>query len=99
MRGFILYRQMHIYFSGIGGTGLGPLALIANKAGYKVSGSDSKQSQYTDYLLKHGISLHIGQTKEQIAAEHTKNPIDWIVFSSAVLIRVLTPVTVEAICI
>ena len=86
MRGFILYRQMHIYFSGIGGTGLGPLALIATQAGYKVSGSDSKQSQYTDYLLKHGISLHIGQTKEQIAAEHTKNPIDWIVFSSAVLI-------------
>ena len=77
---------MHIYFSGIGGTGLGPLALVAHQAGYQVSGSDSKQSQYTDYLLKNGICLHIGQTEAQIAAEHAKNPIDWIVFSSAVLI-------------
>jgi UDP-N-acetylmuramate-alanine ligase len=31
---------MHIYFSGIGGTAIGPLALIAKQAGYKVSGSD-----------------------------------------------------------
>lgn len=77
---------MHIYFSGIGGTGLGPLALIAHQAGYQVSGSDSRQSQYTDYLLKNGIRLHIGQTAAQIMAEHAKEPIDWIVFSSAVLI-------------
>jgi UDP-N-acetylmuramate--alanine ligase len=77
---------MHIYFSGIGGAGLSPLALIAHQAGFKVSGSDSKQSQCTDYLQKNGISLHIGQSAEQIAAEHKKNPIDWIVFSSAVFI-------------
>jgi UDP-N-acetylmuramate--alanine ligase len=74
---------MHIYFSGIGGTGIGPLALIAHQAGYNVSGSDKQQSQYTDYLLKQGIKLHIGQSAEQIGLEHAENPIDWIVYSSA----------------
>lgn len=74
---------MHIYFSGIGGTGIGPLALIAHQAGYTVTGSDKQQSQYTDYLQKHGIPLHIGQTYQSIAAEHANKPIDWIVYSSA----------------
>lgn len=74
---------MHIYFSGIGGTGIGPLALIAHQAGYSVSGSDKQQSQYTDYLQKKGLSLHIGQTTAQIATEHQQNPIDWLVYSSA----------------
>jgi UDP-N-acetylmuramate--alanine ligase len=75
---------MHIYFSGIGGAGIGPLALIAHQAGYEVSGSDMQPSQYTKLLQQKGIRLHIGQTKEQIAAEHQQHPIDWIVFSSAI---------------
>jgi UDP-N-acetylmuramate--alanine ligase len=76
---------MHIFFSGIGGTGIGPLALIAKQAGYDVSGSDQQQSSYTDYLSKHGISeIHIGQTVEQIQQVHEKHPIDWFVHSSAV---------------
>lgn len=75
---------MHIYFSGIGGAGIGPLALIAHQAGYTVSGSDKKESSYTNYLEKHGIELHIGQTAEQIAASQEKLPIDWMVMSSAV---------------
>jgi len=74
---------MHIYFSGIGGTGIGPLALIAHQAGFSVSGSDKQQSQYTDYLQKHGVRLHIGQTTAQIASEHAEEPIDWLVYSSA----------------
>ena len=74
---------MHIYFSGIGGTGIGPLALIAHQAGYEVSGSDKQSSQYTEYLQKHGIRLHVGQSAEQITEEHRKNPIDWLVYSSA----------------
>lgn len=74
---------MHIFFSGIGGTGIGPLALIAHKAGFDVSGSDKQQSQYTDYLQKHGVKLHIGQTNEQIDAINTNKPIDWFVYSSA----------------
>lgn len=76
---------MHIFFSGIGGAGIGPLALIAKQAGYTVSGSDKQDSQYIEYLRKHGIdNIHIGQTSEQIAAVHTAERIDWYVYSSAV---------------
>jgi UDP-N-acetylmuramate--alanine ligase len=79
---------MHIFFSGIGGTGLGPLALIASQAGHTVSGSDKQDSQYIHYLREHGISdIHIGQSEEQIAAVHAREPIDWYVFSSAVAIE------------
>ncbi|HMS49891.1 MAG TPA: Mur ligase domain-containing protein [Candidatus Saccharibacteria bacterium] len=76
---------MHIFFSGIGGAGIGPLALIAKQAGYQVSGSDKQDSQYIQYLRDHGITnIHIGQDKEKIAAVHTTQPIDWFVYSSAV---------------
>lgn len=75
---------MHIYFSGIGGAGIGPLAQIAHQAGYSVSGSDKQDSQYIHYLRKHGISnVHIGQTREAIAKIHEKQPIDWFVYTSA----------------
>lgn len=75
---------MHIYFSGIGGTGIGPLALIAKQAGYSVSGSDSRDSQYITYLRSKGLNnIQIGQTKEQMAAVHAAKPIDWVVYSSA----------------
>lgn len=79
---------MHIFFSGIGGTAIGPLALIAKQAGFTVSGSDKQYSQYIEYLRKHGIDdIHIGQDKATIAKIHAKNPIDWYVYSSAVAIE------------
>lgn len=75
---------MHIYFSGIGGTAIGPLALIAKQAGYEVSGSDKQDSQYIEYLKKQGLEhIHIGQTYEQIKTVHNKTPIDWFVYTSA----------------
>ena len=79
---------MHIFFSGIGGTGIGPLALVAKQAGYDVSGSDKQDSLYITYLRKHGINdIRIGQSYADIAAAHAKNPIDWYVYSSAVAIE------------
>src|SRR5579885_1140900 len=79
---------MHIFFSGIGGTAIGPLALIAKQAGYEVSGSDKQDSQYIQYLKKHGITdITIGQSREDIAAVHEQHPIDWLVYSSAVAIE------------
>lgn len=79
---------MHIYFSGIGGTGIGPLAQVAHEAGYQVSGSDKQDSQYIHYLRNHGITdIHIGQTYEVIASVHEKNPIDWFVYTSALPIE------------
>lgn len=76
---------MHIFFSGIGGTAIGPLALIAKQAGFAVSGSDKQDSQYIEYLKKHGITdINIGQTREHITSVHERSPIDWFVYSSAV---------------
>jgi len=77
-------NDMHIYFSGIGGTGIGPLALIAHQAGFSVSGSDKQQSGYIDYLRQHGVTdITIGQTAQQITDAHAAKPIDWFVYSSA----------------
>lgn len=75
---------MHVFFSGIGGAGIGPLALIAKQAGYDISGSDAQDSSYIKYLRQKGLEdINIGQTSQQIAALHSKKPIDWFVYSSA----------------
>lgn len=73
---------MHIYFSGIGGVGLGPLAEIALDAGYSVSGSDREETSMTSELKKR-VDVLIGQEKEGIESVHKKSPIDWFVYSSA----------------
>ncbi len=79
---------MHIYFSGIGGAGIGPLAQVAKQAGFEVAGSDKQNSSYIEYLKKSGIdNVHIGQTREAIAKAHSVKPIDWLVYSSAVAIE------------
>src|ERR1035437_9160453 len=79
---------MHIFFSGIGGTAIGPLALIAKQIGYEVSGSDKQDSQYIEHLKKHGITdIHIGQTFDNISSVHNNKPIDWYVYSSAISIE------------
>ncbi len=78
----------HVFFSGIGGTAIGPLALIAKQAGFDVSGSDKQDSQYINYLRKKGIlDIHIGQDRESIEHLHEAEPIDWYVYSSAVAIE------------
>lgn len=83
-----MLRHMHVFFSGIGGTAIGPLALIAHQAGFEVSGSDKQDSQYIDYLRRHGIeNIYIGQSDENISKYHQTSPIDWIVYSSAVAIE------------
>lgn len=75
---------MHIYFSAIGGVGIGPLAMIALDAGHTVSGSDLKNSEMTDYLRDRGIRISVGpQDGTAIASEHIAQPIDWFVYSSA----------------
>lgn len=75
---------MHIFFSGIGGGGVGPLAQIAKLAGYDVSGSDSQESVNTALLKKQGIDFYIGQSAESIAELHARKSIDWFVVTSAI---------------
>ncbi|MBP9738894.1 hypothetical protein KBD20_04350, partial [Candidatus Saccharibacteria bacterium] len=74
---------MHIYCSGIGGVGIGPLGLLALDAGYQVSGSDLHESEMTALLTSRGADVQIGQDGTQILGVHTKMPIDWFVYSSA----------------
>lgn len=79
---------MHIYFSGIGGTGIGPLALIAKEAGFEVSGSDKQDSRYIEYLRNHGITnISVTQDGSHLAETHANQPVDWLVYSSAVSIE------------
>jgi UDP-N-acetylmuramate--alanine ligase len=74
---------MNIYFSGIGGVGLGPLAEIARDAGYTVVGSDASPSPMTDLLKKRGVVIEHDQTGEFLGKIHADRPIDWFVYTSA----------------
>lgn len=74
---------MHIYFSAIGGVGIGPLAMLALDAGYHVSGSDLQESEMTKSLQQRGATLHIGQNSANVANIQQQRPIDWLVYSSA----------------
>lgn len=56
-----------IYFVGIKGVGMAPLAILSKQAGFVVSGSDIDESFITDeYLTKEGIYPLIGFNKNNI---------------------------------
>lgn len=74
---------MNIYFSGIGGVGIGPLAEIAHDAGYTVMGSDLEESLMTTALQKRGIKVAIGQDGSLLGQQHDTSPIDWFVHTAA----------------
>lgn len=74
---------MNIYFSGIGGVGIGPLAEIANDAGYTVQGSDMVDGLVTNELRHRGIAVNIGQDGSFLQAIHDAEPIDWFIHTSA----------------
>lgn len=74
---------MNIYFSGIGGVGLGPLAEIAYDAGYDVVGSDPNESLITKELYERGILISSSQDGTFLQSRHDDRPIDWFVYTSA----------------
>ena len=74
---------MRIYFSGIGGVGIGPLSRIALGAGYDVCGSDKAPSLITDELEAAGISISFDQSGEYLQSEHKKVPFDWFIHTAA----------------
>ncbi len=74
---------MNIYFSGIGGVGIGPLAEIAHDAGHSVIGSDTEDSLMTKELKKRGINISSTQDGSFLMANHHDRPIDWFVYTSA----------------
>lgn len=74
----------HIHFIGIGGISMSSLACILKSRGYRVTGSDLKESAVTRSLEAQGIPVVIGQKAENIqpgtdvavytAAVHEDNP-------------------------
>lgn len=74
---------MKIYFSGIGGVGIGPLAEIAQDAGHEVHGSDQAAGLMTEELAARGIAISLDQSGAALRAEHEKAAIDWFVYTSA----------------
>lgn len=74
---------MNIYFSGIGGVGIGPLAEVALDAGYTVLGSDRSPSLMTEKLQARGIAIEFSQDGQFLETSHTDTPIDWFVYTAA----------------
>lgn len=74
---------MNIYFSGIGGVGLGPLAEIALDAGNAILGSDPKDSLMTRQMQERGVRISHDQSGAFLQQAHEETPIDWFVYTSA----------------
>lgn len=74
---------MNIYFCGIGGVGLGPLAEIALDAGHTVQGSDPAESLITRQLSERGVAINNKQKGAFLQAVHQHTPVDWFVYTSA----------------
>jgi UDP-N-acetylmuramate--alanine ligase len=68
----------HIHCIGIGGIGLSAIAEIFLTRGYRVSGSDMKESDITDKLMRRGAEVYLGHRAKNIAGAAL------VVYSSAV---------------
>ncbi|MFB0526509.1 MAG: UDP-N-acetylmuramate--L-alanine ligase [bacterium] len=75
----MLKNIQHIHFVGIGGSGMSGIAEVLINLGYKVSGSDLKQTEVTQRLASLGGKIFIGHKPEQVGNAHV------VVTSSAVL--------------
>ncbi|MFV0480370.1 MAG: UDP-N-acetylmuramate--L-alanine ligase [Campylobacteraceae bacterium] len=67
-----------VHFIGIGGIGLSALARFLNEQGYKVTGSDIKETKITKALENEGIKIAIPHDKSIIENQ------DFVVYSAAV---------------
>ena len=74
---------MKIYISGISGTGMGPLALMAKKAGLEVAGSDLHAGAIYQELVDAGIEIHIGEQDGKFLNSKIADGVEWFVHTSA----------------
>jgi len=75
---------MNIYFSGIGGVGIGPLAELTQDAGMTVFGSDLKEGAISDELARRKIEVNYGEQNGEFLHEKINNGgVDWLVYTSA----------------
>ena len=75
---------MNIYFCGIGGVGLGPLAEISLDAGYTVHGSDPIDGLMSEHLRTRGVTIDEKQDGAYLRQAHADEPIAWFVYSSGI---------------
>jgi UDP-N-acetylmuramate--alanine ligase len=73
---------MNIYISGISGTGMGPLALMAKAAGFNVCGSDKLAGAILPELEKAGIEVSIGEQNGEFLKSKLDG-LDWFCYTSA----------------
>ncbi len=73
----------HVHFVGIGGIGMSGIAEVLINLGYRVSGSDTKDSETTKRLTKLGAKITLGHSAEAVenadvvvasSAIHNNNP-------------------------
>lgn len=74
---------MNVFFSGIGGVGIGPLAEIASDAGYGVQGSDMNDSPLVTILRDRGIPVSFNQDGTFLRSCHEHAPLDWFIHTAA----------------
>ncbi len=75
-----MYRKkiQHVHFVGIGGIGMSGIAEVLMNLGYRVSGSDLKESDITRRLQDLGANICSGHRRENVEGAHV------VVFSSAI---------------
>ncbi|VAW38712.1 UDP-N-acetylmuramate--L-alanine ligase [hydrothermal vent metagenome] len=72
------HKNKRIHFVGIGGIGMSGIAELLLNLGYKVSGSDLRESDITRHLTAAGAKVHIGHRAAWIAGAEV------VVISSAI---------------
>lgn len=75
--------SMNIFIGGIGGVGMGAIALLARDSGHNVRGSDQGHSLTTNELENTGISVVYEQTTGSFQRAHAEQPIDWYLHTAA----------------
>ena len=74
----ILKKSKRCFLIGIGGAGMSAIAQVLHGMGFNVSGSDIKESRYTNVLKNEGIKIFIGHSKKNIEGA------DIIIYSTAI---------------
>jgi len=75
---FIKDKDKKIHFIGIGGISMSGLAAVLLNSGFKVSGSDFKDSPIIDKLRISGAEIYIGHKRENI------KDVDLVVYTAAI---------------
>ena len=72
-------KPIHIHFIGIGGISMSGLAFILLDQGFRISGSDTKESPLTRKLTQEGAAVYYGQT-----ASNIEDTPDLVVYTAAI---------------